>query len=180
MTMDKSLRIRRGLIRSRSVLTAPSGSPGCKRPNAGKRETARWGLPKVRVFKLSMKKKKKKKEEGEEEPRELPAAAPAPAASQEASEAKKAESEEVSRSRCGARDLPAIQGFSCPCESRLEYGRTGLAVELPDDRRGAHAGLQECPAAGRPGGRRSPGCWRSPPARPRWPSWPGARKTPAL
>ena len=63
MTMDKSLRIRQGLIRSRSVLSRAERLAQLK-------ETERWhegdspfGLPKVRVFKLAMKKKKKKKEE---------------------------------------------------------------------------------------------------------------------
>jgi small basic protein (TIGR04137 family) len=65
MTMDKSLKTRRGLIRSRSVLTRAERIEKLK-------ETDRWvdgdnpfGLPKVRVYKLTMKKKKKKKEEEE-------------------------------------------------------------------------------------------------------------------
>jgi small basic protein (TIGR04137 family) len=67
MTMDKSLRVRRGLVRARSVLT--------RAERIGRLEAAdRWaegdsplGLPKVRVYKLTVKKKKKRKEEGEGE-----------------------------------------------------------------------------------------------------------------
>jgi small basic protein (TIGR04137 family) len=74
MTIDKSLKIRRGATSSRSVLTRAERLEKLK-------ETERWvegqspiGLPKVRVKKLSMK-KKKKKAAGEEEG----AAAAAPA-----------------------------------------------------------------------------------------------------
>jgi small basic protein (TIGR04137 family) len=62
MTIDKSLKIRKGMIRSRSVLSRGERLAQLK-------DTERWsegdspiGLPKVRVYKLSMKKKKKKKE----------------------------------------------------------------------------------------------------------------------
>jgi small basic protein (TIGR04137 family) len=75
MTIDKSLKIRRGATSSRSVLTRAERLEKLK-------ETERWtegqsplGLPKVRVKKLSMKKKKKKAKEDEEG-----AAAPAAAA----------------------------------------------------------------------------------------------------
>ena len=76
MTIDKSLKIRRGATSSRSVLTRAERLEKLK-------ETERWsegqsplGLPKVRVRKLSMKKKKKKTKEDEEG-----AAAAAPAKS---------------------------------------------------------------------------------------------------
>ncbi|NIP86758.1 MAG: small basic protein [Planctomycetales bacterium] len=76
MTIDKSLKIRRGLIRTRNVLTRAERI-------AKLAETDRWregdtplGLPKVRVQKMVMKKKKKKKEEeGEGESTEGTAAA---------------------------------------------------------------------------------------------------------
>lgn len=65
MTIDKSLRVRRGLIRARSVLTRVERLEKLK-------ETDRWsdgdsifGLPKVRVQKLAIKKKKKVKAEDE-------------------------------------------------------------------------------------------------------------------
>jgi small basic protein (TIGR04137 family) len=73
MTIDKSLKIRRGATSNRSVLSRAERLERLK-------ETDRWvegqsplGLPKVRVKKLSMKKKKKEKKEGDE------AAAAAPA-----------------------------------------------------------------------------------------------------
>ncbi len=78
MTIDKSLRIRRGLIRTRNVLTRAERI-------AKLAETDRWQegdsplhLPKVRVRKMVMKKKKKKKEEEGEEA-EGAAAADSPA-----------------------------------------------------------------------------------------------------
>jgi len=67
MTMDKSLRVRKGSTSARGVLTRAERI-------AKLREQERWqegrspiGLPKVRVYKMSMKKKKKAKaEEGAE------------------------------------------------------------------------------------------------------------------
>jgi small basic protein (TIGR04137 family) len=83
MTIDKTLKIRRGASSNRSVLTRAERLERLK-------ETDRWvegqsplGLPKVRVKKLSMKKKKKKAKEGEEGA-EGGAAAPAPAAAKAA------------------------------------------------------------------------------------------------
>jgi small basic protein (TIGR04137 family) len=73
MTIDKSLKVRRGATGNRSVLSRAERLERLK-------ETERWqegqsplGLPKVRVKKLSMKKKKKEKKEED-------AAAPAAAA----------------------------------------------------------------------------------------------------
>ena len=66
MTMDKSLRSRAGLVRSRSVLTR---AERIKRLSASERWAegdSPFGLPKVRVRKIALKKKKKKKEEEEE------------------------------------------------------------------------------------------------------------------
>lgn len=66
MTIDKSLKVRRGATSSRSVLTRAERLERLK-------ENERWtegmspiGLPKVRVKKLSLKKKKKTKKEDEE------------------------------------------------------------------------------------------------------------------
>jgi small basic protein (TIGR04137 family) len=66
MTIDKSLKVRRGLIKNRSVLSRAERL-------AKLAETERWkegdpvlGLPKVRVQKLELKKKKKVKKEDEE------------------------------------------------------------------------------------------------------------------
>ena len=95
MTMDKSLRMRRGLVRSRSVLTRAERLAQLKESERWKEGDSPFGLPKVRVFKLAMKKKKKKKEEGAEG--EAVAAAPvavaAPAPKKEArkKESKKSE-----------------------------------------------------------------------------------------
>jgi small basic protein (TIGR04137 family) len=66
MSMDKSLRIRRGMVRSRSVLTRAERIARLQRSDRWQEGDSPLGLPKVRVYKLSMKKKKKKKEEGEE------------------------------------------------------------------------------------------------------------------
>ena len=66
MTIDKSLRIRAGAVRSRNVLTRAERIEKLK-------ETERWeegnsvlGLPKVLVTKVSLKKKKKAKKADEE------------------------------------------------------------------------------------------------------------------
>ncbi|MBI3837173.1 MAG: small basic protein [Planctomycetia bacterium] len=88
MTMDKSLRIRRGLIRSRSVLTRAERLALLQQADRWKAGDSPLGLPKVRVFKLAMKKKKKKKEEEEEGAEGAVAAAPAP-------EAKKADTKKA-------------------------------------------------------------------------------------
>ena len=65
MTMDKSLKIQQGLVRSRSVLTRGERIERLKASERWKEGDSPVGLPKVRVFKLTMKKKKKKKEEDE-------------------------------------------------------------------------------------------------------------------
>jgi len=77
MTIDKSLKVRRGATSNRSVLSRAERLEKLK-------ETERWqegqsplGLPKVRVKKLSMKKKKKKAKEDEEAAAAAPAAASA-------------------------------------------------------------------------------------------------------
>ncbi len=75
MTMDKSLKIRAGLVRSRSVLKRAERIERLKDADRWQEGDSPLGLAKVRVYKLAVKKKKKKKEEGEEG-----AAAAAPAA----------------------------------------------------------------------------------------------------
>jgi small basic protein (TIGR04137 family) len=79
MTMDKSLKVHQGLVRSRSVLTRAERIERLKTSDRWKEGDAPVGLAKVRVYKISMKKKKKKKEE-EEGAAEGAAAAAAPAA----------------------------------------------------------------------------------------------------
>ncbi len=80
MTLDKSLKVNRKLVRARSVLSRPERI-------AKLAELERWnegdpvfGLPKVRVMKLALKKKKKAKKEGEEGEAAAEGAAAAPAA----------------------------------------------------------------------------------------------------
>ncbi|MFV2067736.1 MAG: small basic protein [Pirellulales bacterium] len=67
MTIDKSLRIRRGLASNRSVLTRAERLAKLKEVDRWKEGDSPLGLPKVRVQKLTMKKKKKKKDEDDEE-----------------------------------------------------------------------------------------------------------------
>lgn len=81
MTMDKSLRRRSALIRSRNVLTRDERIARLKGADLWEEGRSPLGLPKVRVHKLTMKKKKKKKEEeGEGEAGAAAPAAPAAAA----------------------------------------------------------------------------------------------------
>jgi small basic protein (TIGR04137 family) len=63
MTMDKSLQLRAGLARSRSVLTRGERIARLQSSDRWKDGQSPLGLPKVRVYKISMKKKKKRKEE---------------------------------------------------------------------------------------------------------------------
>jgi small basic protein (TIGR04137 family) len=79
MTIDKSLKVRRGATRNRSVLTRVERLARLKEADRWKEGDSPLGLPKVRVRKLTMKKKKKKKE-GEEGAAAEGAAAAAPAA----------------------------------------------------------------------------------------------------
>jgi small basic protein (TIGR04137 family) len=67
MTMDKSLRIRRGLVRSRSVLTRAERIERLTASDRWKEGDSPFGLTKVRVYKISMKRRKKKKTEEEED-----------------------------------------------------------------------------------------------------------------
>jgi small basic protein (TIGR04137 family) len=67
MTMDKSLRVRQGLVRSRSVLTRAERIERLKAADRWQEGDSPFGLGKVRVYKLTVKKKKKKKEEEEKE-----------------------------------------------------------------------------------------------------------------
>lgn len=74
MTMDKSLKVHQGLVRSRSVLTRGERIDRLKASERWKEGDCPLGLPKVRVYKMTMKKKKKKKED-EETAEGAPAAA---------------------------------------------------------------------------------------------------------
>jgi small basic protein (TIGR04137 family) len=66
MSIDKSLKVRAGLARSRSVLTRAERIERLKAADRWQEGDRPVGLDKVRVFKLAVKKKKKKKEEEEE------------------------------------------------------------------------------------------------------------------
>jgi small basic protein (TIGR04137 family) len=66
MTMDKSLRMRAGLVRARSVLSRAERIERLKASDRWKEGDSPLGLAKVRVYKLAIK-KKKKKAKGEEE-----------------------------------------------------------------------------------------------------------------
>ncbi len=63
MTMDSSLRIRAGSSSTRSVLTRVERIAKLKEAERWKDGQSPLGLPKVRVYKLAMKKKKVKSKE---------------------------------------------------------------------------------------------------------------------
>ena len=87
MTMDKSLKVRLGLARARSVLNRAERIQRLKTADRWQEGDSPFGLAKVRVYKLAVKKKKKKKEEEGAEGAEgtaAAAAAPADAAKKEA------------------------------------------------------------------------------------------------
>ena len=77
MTMDKSLKVRQGLARARSVLNRAERIQRLKTADRWQEGDSPFGLAKVRVFKLAIKKKKKKKEEEGAEGTEGAVAAPA-------------------------------------------------------------------------------------------------------
>jgi small basic protein (TIGR04137 family) len=80
MTIDKSLKVRRGATRNRSVLTRVERIARLREADRWKDGDSPLGLPKVRVRKLTMKKKKKKKDEEGAAAEGGAAAAPAAAA----------------------------------------------------------------------------------------------------
>jgi small basic protein (TIGR04137 family) len=79
MTIDKSLKVRRGATRNRSVLTRVERIQRLQEADRWSDGSSPLGLPKVRVRKLTMKKKKKKKDEEEGAAEGGAAAAPAAA-----------------------------------------------------------------------------------------------------
>ena len=223
MTMDKSLRDSIGLARARGVLTR--GERIAKLQEADRLADGRspLGLPKVRVMKLSMKKKKKAKEEGAEGRRCSSAAGAKAAAGQ--GRRRGQGSPRRCQGRCSGQgrqrrarsNLRAwlrtdVLGASLACQQcrlrsalvdertmhplgavmrsllrrpyashptmrvKLEYGKTGLQVELPADRVVRSLGYKDAAAAGRSGRRAGPQAGRARPARRRWPSWPAAAR----
>jgi len=65
MTIDKSLRTRKGIVRARNVLTRAERIEKLLQQDRWSEEDGPCGLPKVRIYRVVLKKKKKKK--GEEE-----------------------------------------------------------------------------------------------------------------
>lgn len=68
MTIDKSLKVKAGLVKTRNVLTRSERLTQLKESERWKEGDPLLGMPKVRVLKISMKKKKKEKKE--EDPKE--------------------------------------------------------------------------------------------------------------
>lgn len=66
MTMDNSLRVKAGAIRSRNVLTRAERVARLKELDKFDEEASIVGMPKVRVQKISLKKKKKVKKAEED------------------------------------------------------------------------------------------------------------------
>ena len=66
MTIDKSLKISRGAIQSRNVLTRTERLKQLAEEERWNTGDSPFGLPKVRVAKVSLKRKKKSKEVEEE------------------------------------------------------------------------------------------------------------------
>jgi small basic protein (TIGR04137 family) len=67
MTIDKSLKVKAGMMRSRNVLTRAERLEKLKASDRWSEGDSVLGMPKVRVQKLALKKKKKVKKEEEEE-----------------------------------------------------------------------------------------------------------------
>ena len=65
MTIDKSLKIQRGLIKNRNVLTRVERLEKLREEERWRDGDSIFGLPKVRVQKVSLKKKKKVKKPDE-------------------------------------------------------------------------------------------------------------------
>jgi len=65
MTIDKSLKVRAGMIRNRNVLTRAERIAKLKSTDRWSEGDGVLGLPKVRVPKVALKKKKKVKKEEE-------------------------------------------------------------------------------------------------------------------
>ena len=68
MTIDKSLRRKGGLARTRNVMKRDERITKMKEDEKWPEGRSAFGLPKTRVQKMAIGKKKKKKEEGEEAP----------------------------------------------------------------------------------------------------------------
>jgi small basic protein (TIGR04137 family) len=67
MTMDPSLKVKAGAIRTRNVMTRAERIARLKELDRFDEEASVVGMPKVRVVKVSLKKKKKVKKADEDE-----------------------------------------------------------------------------------------------------------------
>lgn len=67
MTIDKSLKVRAGLVRNRSVLTRAERLERLKATDRWTEGDSPFGLDKVRIYQVVKKKKKKKEEEDEDD-----------------------------------------------------------------------------------------------------------------
>ena len=103
MTMDKSLKARLGLARARSVLTRGERIQRLKTADRWQEGDSPFGLAKVRVYKLTVKKKKKKKEE-EEGAEGAVAAAPAAEAGKKEAPKKEAGKKEGGKKEGGKKE----------------------------------------------------------------------------
>jgi len=66
MTMDNSLKVKAGAIRARNVLTRPERIARLRELDRFDEDASVVGMPKVRVVKVSLKKKKKVKKAEDE------------------------------------------------------------------------------------------------------------------
>lgn len=66
MTIDKSLKVRSGMIRNRNVLTRAERIEKLRESQRWTDDSSPIGLPKVRVQKISLKKKKKVKKQDDD------------------------------------------------------------------------------------------------------------------
>ena len=67
MTMDRSLKVKAGAIRARNVLTRAERITRLKEIDRFDEDASVVGMPKVRVVKVSLKKKKKVKKADDDE-----------------------------------------------------------------------------------------------------------------
>ena len=61
MTIDKSLKVKKGVSRSRNVITRVERIEKLQSQDRWTEETSPFSLPKIRVYKVVLKKKKKSK-----------------------------------------------------------------------------------------------------------------------
>ena len=157
MTLDKSLKVKRGANRNRSVMTRVERLERLKEADRWKEGDSPLGLPKVRVRKMMIKKKKKKKEEEGAEGAAAPAAgAAAPAAAKTGRKAsRQAGCQEVSRQPAQSASRPAgsvANSTSVP----LAPDRRGTDPARPANASNRYPGRSDSHAASAAGNRPTP------------------------